>query len=185
MITHASLSTPTPQGVVTLRRWTECPPDLCQRIHRVCLESPSYFLSTEGRLPDPESIELWFSEEELPWGCTREHHFVYGILLDEEVIGIAHVLAGCRDPAQATIGLLLLSEKHQGQGLGRAVYELIQRQIVDWQMTSCRIGVVANNAGGLAFWRAMGFVTVGEMAAMDGFLDKTVFMEKSCGPAAA
>lgn len=184
MITHASLAAQTPQGTLALKRWTECPPDLCARIHRVCLESPHYFLSTEGRLPDPDSIRLWFSEEELPWGCTSEHHFVYGIHLDDELIGIAHVLAGCRDPEQATIGLLLLSEKHQGQGLGRAIYELIQRQIVDWHMNSCRIGVVANNEQGLAFWRAMGFGVVGELPAMDGFLDKTIFMEKSCGPGA-
>ncbi|MCK7493423.1 MAG: GNAT family N-acetyltransferase [Comamonadaceae bacterium] len=112
----------TERGTVALCRLAACPPDLCDEIHRVCLEAPNYFLSVEGQLPDQESIKLWFSEEELPFGCTSEHHNVFSIGLGDALIGVAHILAGCRDPEQATIGLLLLSEQHQGQGLGRAVF---------------------------------------------------------------
>ena len=168
----------TDHGIVVLHRWTVCPPDLCGEIHRVCLEAPTYFLSVEGRLPDAESIEHWFSEEELPLGCSVEQHHVFSIELDGTLIGVAHVLAGCRDPEQATIGLLLLSEKHQGHGLGRTVYDMLERRMLAWGMKSCRIGVVANNDQALAFWHTMGFADIGEMAPMEGFLDKTVVMEK-------
>jgi len=165
-------------GTVTLCRLTVCPPDLCDEIHRVCLDAPNYFLSVEGQLPDAESIKQWFSEEVLPFGCTSEQHNVFSIALDDELIGVAHILAGCRDPEQATIGLLLLSERHQGQGLGRAVLRMLEAHMRSWGMKSCRIGVVANNANALSFWRSMGFVEIGEMAAMEGFLDRTIAMEK-------
>jgi GNAT superfamily N-acetyltransferase len=168
----------TDHGTVALCRLTACPPDLCDEIHRVCLEAPNYFLSVEGQLPDQESIKLWFSEEELPFGCTSEHHNVFSVGLGDALIGVAHILAGCRDPEQATIGLLLLSEQHQGQGLGRAVFRILEAHMREWGMKSCRIGVVANNANALAFWRSMGFAEIGEMAAMVGFLDKTIAMEK-------
>jgi GNAT superfamily N-acetyltransferase len=143
----------------------------------VCLEAPHYFMSVEGKLPDEESIQEWFSEDELPLGCTSEHQFVFSIMLNDELIGVVHILAACRDPEQATIGLLLLSELHQGQGLGRAVFDLLEQRMKEWGMTSCRIGVVANNISALAFWRSVGFVQIGELAPMDGFLDKTIFME--------
>lgn len=167
-----------PLGAVQLCRVTKCPPDLCKEIHRVCLEAPHYFLSTEGKLPDAKSIKAWFSEDELPLGCTTAHHFVFSISLDADIIGVVHVLAACRDPEQATVGLLLLSELHQGHGLGRVVFEMLVTRMREWGMKTCRIGVVANNTGGLAFWRAMGFEEIGEMAPMDGFLDKTIFMQK-------
>lgn len=169
----------TQHGCVSLCRLTECPPDLCAEIHRVCSEAPNYFLSVEGQLPDQDSIESWFDEEELPLGCTTEHHYVFSIGLDTAVIGVAHILAGCRDPEQATIGLLLLSEQYQGMGLGRVVFEILNRHMSNWGMKSCRIGVVANNVQALNFWRGMGFKAIGEMAAMDGFLDKTIMMEKA------
>ena len=172
------LTEKTDHGMLALRRWTVCPPTLCEDIHRVCLEAPHYFLSVEGRLPDPESIKQWFSEEELPIGCSADQHHVCGIELDGELIGVAHVLGGCRDPEQATIGLLLLSEKHQGQGLGRAVYAMLEKSMREWGMKSCRIGVVVSNRQAIAFWHTMGFSDIGEMGAMDGMLDKTVVMEK-------
>lgn len=168
----------TEHGALLLCRLTVCPPDLCAEIHRVCLEAPHYFMSVEGKLPDEESIQEWFSEDELPLGCTSEHQFVFSILLNDELVGVVHILAACRDPEQATIGLLLLSELHQGQGLGRAVFDMLEQRMKEWSMTSCRIGVVANNIGALAFWRSVGFVQIGELAPMDGFLDKTIFMEK-------
>jgi GNAT superfamily N-acetyltransferase len=167
-----------PHGTVRLCRLTECPPELCTEIHRVCLEAPNYFLAVEGALPDQDGIRLWFSEDELPWGCTSEHHFVYSITLDSGLIGVAHVLAACRDPEQATIGLLLLSEQHQGQGLGQIVFDLLAERMKQWGLKSCLIGVVANNIGALAFWRRVGFEAVGEIAPMDGFVDRTIFMEK-------
>ncbi|MGB0126549.1 MAG: GNAT family N-acetyltransferase [Rhodocyclaceae bacterium] len=177
-VSDDAMYTETERGTVRLCRLTECPPDLCSEIHRVCLEAPNYFLSVEGALPDQDGIRMWFSEDELPWGCTAEHHFVYSITLDSGLIGVAHVLAACRDPAQATIGLLLLSERHQGQGLGQIVFDLLARRMRQWGLKSCLIGVVANNIGALAFWRRVGFEEVGEVAPMDGFVDRTIFMEK-------
>lgn len=181
MTQEDTLRTPTGEGCVSLCRLTACPADLCEEIHRVCLEAPSYFLSVEGQLPTPESIQEWFNEEELPLGCTTEHHFVYGIALDAQMVGVAHVLAACRDPEQATIGLLLLSEKQQGKGIGRTVFELLEAQMLGWGMRSCLIGVVASNESAVAFWKSMGFAEVSEMAPMAGMLDRTIVMEKKLG----
>ena len=71
MTQEDTLRTPTGEGCVSLCRLTACPPDLCDEIHRVCLEAPSYFLSVEGQLPTPESIQEWFNEEELPLGDRK------------------------------------------------------------------------------------------------------------------
>jgi GNAT superfamily N-acetyltransferase len=181
MTQEDTLRTQTGEGCVSLCRLTACPADLCDEIHRVCLEAPGYFLSVEGQLPTPESIQEWFNEEELPLGCTTEHHFVYGIALDARMVGVAHVLAACRDPEQATIGLLLLSEQQQGKGIGRTVFELLQAQMLGWGMKSCLIGVVASNESAVAFWKSMGFAELSEMAPMAGMLDRTIVMEKKLG----
>jgi GNAT superfamily N-acetyltransferase len=173
------LSAQTLSGVMTMRRVTECSPELCQEIHRVCMEAPGYFMCVEGTMPDAAAVGRWFSEEELPLFCLPEQSHFFGAWLDGKLVGFVHILAGYRDPEQATISLQLISERYQRQGLGRVLFSLLAQRLISLGMTSARVAVVASNKGGISFWQAMGFVQVCETAAMDGFLDKTLVMDKS------
>ena len=168
----------TRSGQLVLRRWSVCTAELCAELHRVCHEAPGYFLTVEGQLPDLQSIERWFAEDALPLFCTLDQSHFFCITLDGALIGFAHVLAGCRDPDQAMISLLLLSERYQRRGLGRAAYGVLEKRMREWGMTSCRVAVVANNTSGLSFWAAIGFSRICETLPMEGFLDKTVVMDK-------
>jgi len=130
-------------------------------------------------MPDAAAVERWFSEDELPLFCLPEQSHFFGAWLDGKLVGFVHILAGYRDPEQATISLQLISERYQRQGLGRVLFSLLAQRLLSLGMTSARVAVVASNKGGISFWRAMGFEQVCETAAMDGFLDKTLVMDKS------
>lgn len=175
----AILSARTPSGLMSVRRITDCSPELCRDIHRVCMEAPGYFLCVEGAMPDLSTVERWFSEDELPLFCLPEQSHFLGVWLDGKLVGFVHFLAGYRDPEQAVITLQLVSERYQRKGLGRVLFHLLTQRLLALGMTSARVAVVANNERGIAFWRAMGFQQVCETGAMDGFLDKTLAMDKS------
>jgi GNAT superfamily N-acetyltransferase len=173
------LSAPTRGGVMTMRRIVDCSPELAREIHRVCMEAPGYFLCVEGAMPEASTVERWFSEDELPLFCLPEQSHFFGAWIDGRLVGFVHILAGYRDPEQATISLQLISERYQRQGLGRVLFSLLAQRLLALGMRSARVAVVASNKGGIQFWHAMGFEQVCETAAMDGFLDKTLVMDKS------
>jgi len=65
---------------------------------------------------------------------------------------------------RAVIGLLLLTEHWQRQGLGRAFARLVEQTIGGWpEIERFRIGVISTNPGALAFWRKLGYVETGEV----------------------
>ena len=77
------------------------------------------------------------------------------------------------------LGLLLFAEDAQGRGHGRRVVAQVERLVAGWPgMVSLRIGVVATNAGGLAFWRKMGFAETGEAVQQPQNIAPTLILEK-------
>jgi RimJ/RimL family protein N-acetyltransferase len=80
------------------------------------------------------------------------------------MIGCADVLRGYPDRPRAVIGLLLLTEQWQRQGLGRAFARLVEQAIAAWpEIERLRIGVISTNPGALEFWHKLGYVKTGEV----------------------
>ena len=63
----------------------------------------------------------------------------------------------------AHIGLLLVAERHQRRGYGRAAYDAIEQEAHGWGAKRMRIGVVRTNEEVLPFWEKLGFAPTGEV----------------------
>lgn len=150
-------------------------------LYAVCSQAPNYWQLTEGKLlPGKAAIAGWFDGSELPVGRKPDDQQIYGVRLGAELIGMVMALRGWRYPEQALIGLLLLSERWQGKGLGRSVYEAIESIIRSWPgMRVVRIGIIASNTPAFPFWHRMGFRETGERRRDLSFLADTILLEKA------
>jgi GNAT superfamily N-acetyltransferase len=130
-------------------------------LQRVLEGAPRYAERITGAPPGPADAQSTYTI--LPEGKGYEDKFVYGIYEGGEMIGCADVIRDWPRAGTAHIGLLLIAERRQRQGHGRAAYQAIEREIASWGAKRVRIGVVGTNGDVLPFWRKLGFVPTGEV----------------------
>ena len=131
-------------------------------LQRVLEEAPSYSHRITGLPPRPVDAQSTCSI--LPPGKTYEDKFVFGIRRAGAMIGVIDAVRGYPTENVAYLGLLLLSEKCQRRGYGRAAYHLVEEVIRRWE--SCRrvrLAVVRTNAEVIPFWLGLGFEATGEV----------------------
>jgi GNAT superfamily N-acetyltransferase len=68
------------------------------------------------------------------------------------------LIRGYPEPHIAFLGLLLFSETHQGQGLGKLALTHIANLSRSWGCTALRLSVIDKNLQALAFWQREGFI---------------------------
>lgn len=104
-----------------------------------------------------------FTPYDLPPGTSVTARSTLGIMQANQMVGVVDMLRGFPNPSTVHIGLVMLSEKYQGKGLGRATLAAIQRYVSQWpDIHTLRISVVDTNREVLAFWQKMGFTLTGE-----------------------
>jgi GNAT superfamily N-acetyltransferase len=100
-------------------------------------------------LDEPELIDI---DEEL-----LANNEVIVAEIGSTIVGFASFIA--QDGNDAELEGMFVEPSHWRQGIGRALIEAVERELVAWQAT--RLRVVAN-PNALAFYTALGFVTIGE-----------------------
>lgn len=121
--------------------------------------SPGYYLTVCGQLPAPD--EALRDLRELPPGKEMVDKFFYLLTTaDGRACGCCDVVRAYPDPHTAYIGLLLFAENAQGQGYGAQAVQYLQQLALSWGCRYLRLGVVASNQRGLAFWQREGFIEV-------------------------
>ena len=154
-------------------------PSQLAELQRVCDGAPGYFMTCEGKLAEPDQAASWFDGHYLPPGYSEDDHFAFGIAVNGVIAGAATILRGWKRPDQSIVGLLLLAEKYQGQGIGATAYGLLEDVIRGWPgMRSVRIGVNELNAPAFPFWHKMGFRENGERHRLDKFVGDIIILEK-------
>lgn len=129
-------------------------------LQRVLEEAPDYARRLTGYPASATEAQSTYTH--LPTGWTYDDKFVYGIYLDHKMIGCVDLIRGYPDATTAMLGLLLLSEKHQGRGWGSRSYLLIEEVVRRWGTChKVRIGVIMTNDIVLPFWKSVGFVDEG------------------------
>jgi len=126
------------------------------------LESaPTYSLNVSGQFPNNNVAEEVF--EALPSAdFDFQKKFVLSVEINNEAIGCVDALRGFPNTQTATLGLLLISEQHQGKGFGKAAYSAFEAFVKEWEeIETVRISVVATNAGVMPFWKRLGFKETG------------------------
>ena len=143
----------------------------------VVLAAPRYSLCVRGRLPHASDVDELLHELPPAYLLAQKHTF--GIYDAGVMIGCADVLKGWKHERQCMLGLLLLAEAVQGQGVGRRAYDLLEQVIRRWPgIDSIRIGVISTNAQALGFWRKRGFIETGEQRMMPGYTGPLLLLEK-------
>jgi len=129
-------------------------------VQRVLEAARAYGLAVQGSPFPPENAAALFAS--LPPGVDRSAKSVFGVFLDDEMIGCVDVVRGYPSATCSMIGLLLIAEEHQGRGFGSSSLRLLEDIAHGWSCDTLRIGVVASNDTALGFWRAAGFLETGE-----------------------
>lgn len=149
-------------------------------LQKVLEGAPTYAERVTGHPPGAAEAQRLFSAL-LP-EMTHDNKYVYGVMADElDMVGCADVIRGWPTPSTALIGLLLLDEAHQGHGLGRSTYHLVEAKVRRWpEIDMLRTSVVRSNATVLPFWQRMGFAETGEVQpyVCDEIVSESVILTK-------
>lgn len=140
-----------------------------------------YYVAVTGKPAASNEAENEFTE--LPSGVDRADQFIFGFYLGDELIGAAGLLRGFRVANKVMLGLLLIAEKHQGNGYGSRAYTELEKIIFTWAgCDTVRLGVIETNTQAFPFWRKLGFSETGERKAKTPpYIADTIVMEKYLG----
>ena len=166
------------QDVVTIRLLHGEPVEM-REFQRVLEEAPTYAHRITGVPAGRADAQSTYTV--LPQGKSYDDKFVFGIYRADEMVGCVDLIRGYPDFATALLGLVLVSEKRQRQGIGRSAYVLIEQFIRDWRTCDrIRIGVVRTNEAVLPFWTHLGFGPTGEVKPYryGSVVSETVVLEK-------
>jgi GNAT superfamily N-acetyltransferase len=152
-------------------------------IQHVLDEAPDYAMRVTGLPPDANAGESLLSE--LPEGMSYKDKFVFSVHFGDKIVGCADMLRGYPVPEKAFLGLLVISEHWQDQGLGAAAYAELESVARGWGCRTIRLGVVLTNEKVFRFWERQGFRKTGEKVAFEAgsVNSEVVLMEKPVAPA--
>ena len=173
------LSNREPSISLSLQRVDSSSENLVQEILE---DAPTYQLNTEGIGFISKDAGL-STLTALPPNCKAHQKHVFLLREGAAPIGVADVIQGFPDDETSFLGLLLVRESLQRQGLGEHFYRQLETIIVsELGCKKIRLAVVDSNPAA-GFWGKMGFVFTGETRPHEGASLKSVkrVMEKALG----
>lgn len=127
------------------------------------LESaPSYCLNVSGEIAGVDDGGEVFAA--IPPNFPIGDKHVIGIFSENILNGMIDCLIGFPSRDKAHIGLLLLNENWQSQGLGKLAYFNLEEYLRSFpSISKIRLAVVITNNKVLKYWEKMGFLLTGEV----------------------
>jgi ribosomal protein S18 acetylase RimI-like enzyme len=165
--------------VVTLREVTGDPEELAA-LQRIFESDEDFAVRVTGHPPGPADAQstLMF----VPEGKSPDDKAVFGVWAGDELVGILDLLLRYPDDETLYLGLLLIDRDRQGQGIGAAACQALERDLLPrWPwVRRLRLGVVRTNDQVLGFWRRLGFTETGEVRPWryDKLESEVVLMDK-------
>lgn len=152
-------------------------------LQTVLESAPLYWKRIANKVIEPDGAPGIF--QALPYGKTYADKHVFGVYLSnqssDQIIGCIDLIRGFPNSQTAMLGLLIISESHQKQSLGKATFEALEKVILAWtEIRKVRIGVVEANSIVLPFWKSVGFVEAGVRRPYEdnGVVSETIILEK-------
>lgn len=130
-------------------------PEDCEVLQKLHFDVPVFYQSAFGAPAHGNEAQDTFFD--LPPGKQLEDKFVIGYFLERELVGCTELLRCFPDSQTAYIGLLLVSELHQGRGFGRQILQRIFEISASWGCAFIRLAVISTNIKGYSFWIKAGF----------------------------
>jgi ribosomal protein S18 acetylase RimI-like enzyme len=164
--------------VVTLREVTGDPEELAA-LQRVMESDEEFALRVTGHPPGPADAQSTLML--VPEGSSPDDKGP-GVWAGDELVGILDLLLRYPDDETLYIGLLQIDRPRQGQGIGAAACQALEREVeARWPwVRRLRLSVVRTNDQVLGFWRRMGFTETGEVRPWryDKLESEVVLMDK-------
>lgn len=123
--------------------------------------APTYSLNVSGEKVDKNAGKETF--ETIPDNFDHLNKHVIGVYHYNNLVGVIDLLIGYPNIKTTYIGLMLISEQNQSQGVGRATYDELEKYIRKKAiLNTIRLSVVEANGFVVKFWTKMGFKLTGE-----------------------
>jgi uncharacterized protein len=168
--------------VVTLREVAGDPEELAT-LQRIFESDEDFAVRVTGHPPGPADAQstLMF----VPEGKSPDDKAVFGVWAGDELVGILDLLLRYPDDETLCLGLLLIDRDRQGQGIGAAACQALERDLLPrWPWARrLRLSVLRSNDQVLGFWRRMGFTETGEVRPWryDKLESEAILMDKPVG----
>lgn len=127
-------------------------PDDAPSVHQLYRNCPTYITLIGGDYPSQNDIQR---ELDTLRHDTRRQAML--LLQEDRLVGFLDYKVAHPDLHSATISLLLVDERLQGQGLGTLAVEQLERQL-EGRMERLYAVVYGNNEHAKRFWSRRGFV---------------------------
>lgn len=141
--------------VLTVRPLSSESASDCANVLRVFIEAASYTERVEGRPPSTEDVDDFFFGK--PASKDAADKSVFGFFVGTDMIGCADVIHAYPADDCIWIGLILLSEAHQGRGHGKAALGMLVEMARERGYRTAQLAVVSTNPRAYEFWRREGF----------------------------
>jgi len=172
------LRRPAPDALVISLQRTVDPADarFATLVDLLC-RNARYWLETQASPMTPAVAAQLLRTLPPPAGQQQKH--LWAICRGGQTIGCIDVVRQWPRHHTVTIGLLMIDERWQHQGIGQAALQALALRSHTWPgIRRWRVAVVGTQAGALAFWRRAGFADTGQRHHAPGQRAAQVVMEK-------
>lgn len=124
-----------------------------QELYEACAD---FTILVDGEPPGPQAAADDLAA--LPPGSRPDDKHVFGLVdATGRVVAMLEAIRDYPEPGTWWVGLMLVDPRRRRDGLGTAFSAAFERWAADQGCRQVALGVVSANAGGLSFWRRLGF----------------------------
>ncbi|WP_462422500.1 GNAT family N-acetyltransferase [Fusobacterium pseudoperiodonticum] len=121
----------------------------------IYLKNDYYFSKISDASQNISNIEE--DIETIPDGVHKNQKNYKLISFNDEILGVVDYLTDYPEKDTILIGLLIIKNNKQKQGLGTKIFRYLENSFKNKNFLKIRIGVLVDNQIGLSFWKKQNF----------------------------
>ena len=121
----------------------------------IYLKNDYYFSKISDASQNISNIEE--DIETIPDGVHKNQKNYKLISFNDEILGVVDYLTDYPEKDTILIGLLIIKNDKQKQGLGTKIFRYLEKLFKNKKFLKIRIGVLVDNEIGLSFWKKQNF----------------------------
>ena len=121
----------------------------------IYLKNDYYFSKISDASQNISNIEE--DIETIPDGVHKNQKNYKLISFNDEILGVVDYLTHYPEKNTVLIGLLIIKDDKQKQGLGTKIFRYLEKLFKNEKFLKIRIGVLVDNQIGLSFWKKQNF----------------------------
>ena len=129
--------------------------ELKNEVLNIYLENNYYFSKISDNPLSISNVEE--DIEAIPNGVQKNQKNYSLISFNDEILGVVDYLSDYPEKDTILIGLFIIKNDKQKQGLGTKIFRYLENLFKDKKFLKIRIGVLVDNEIGLSFWKKQNF----------------------------